>query len=62
MLAHIFKECLYICIWIYTYIFVYVYMCVCVCIYVCILDNDVKDISDDVEKNTIIRSDQRFKR
>ena len=31
-------------------------------IYVCILDNDVKDISDDVEKNTVIRSDQRFKR
>jgi hypothetical protein len=37
-------------------------VCVCVCVCVCILDNDVKNISDDVEKNTIIGSDQRFKR
>ena len=53
---------------VYVYLFecVHIYICicvyVCVCVYICILDNDVKNISDDVEKNTIIRSNQRFKR
>ena len=59
---HIFLKNVYIYVFEYIHIYLYMYICVCMYIYVCILDNDVKDISDDVEKNTVIRSDQRFKR
>ena len=57
MLAHIFKECLYI----YLFECVHIYICICMCVCVCMY-NDVKNISDDIGKKTIIGSDQRFKR
>ena len=59
---HIFLKNVYIYLFECVHIYIFVYVCVCVCVCVCILDNDVKNISDDVEKNTIIGSDQRFKR
>ena len=47
---HIFLKNVYIYVFEYIHIYLYMYICVCMYIYVCILDNDVKDISDDVEK------------